>query len=298
MSQLLPLRLAAAALLAGLSCLLSGCLIAPGKFDASLALFENRSFTFTYEGEIYFLGLSGLSQMGAASETFEAECTNPETGDPRNCTPAELERQRAEWEAGAEQRAAEAKAQAEQMAAMMGEVDPSDPEAARELANMLMRQKGWDRVVPKGDGVFDVSYAITGTMDHDFLFPMIEGMPTTSPFVQFFLRDNDIVRINAPAFAAQNDNNPMAAMMGGMGAFAGLAAMSDEDEQNGETPPSLPPEFPQIEGTFTVVTRGDIEIRANNTDEGPTRTPTGRVLTWEISPRTATFPTALIDLTP
>lgn len=295
MTHHLPIRLAAAAILAGLSLVLSGCFIAPGKFDSALVLGEDDSFTFTYDGEIFFLGLSGLSQMGAAAEEFEAECTEEGSFEARECTPEEVAEQRAEWEANAPQRAAEAKQKAEQMSAMMGGIDPSDPEAAQELDEMLMRQKGWERVVPKGDGVFDVSYSITGTMDHDFLFPMIEGFPTTSPFVQFILRDGDVMRINAPAFAAQNDDNPMAAMMGGMGAMAGLAALGEQQE-GGEAPQM--PNIPQIEGTFSIVTKGSMRILANNTDEGANPTPTGEVLVWDITPRTKAAPTALVDLTP
>jgi hypothetical protein len=109
------------------------------------------------------------------------------------------------------------------------------------------------------------------------------------------LRDNDVVRINAPAFAAQNDDNPMTAMMGGMGAMAGLAALGEEAE-DGEKPEM--PDIPQIEGTFSIVLKGDMRILANNTDEGANRTPTGEVLMWEISPRSKAAPTALIDLTP
>ena len=295
MTRHLPIRLAATALLAGLSLVLSGCFIAPGKFDSTLVLGEDNSFTFDYDGEIFFLGLSGLSQMGSAAETFEAECTEDDSFEERECTPAEVAEQRAEWDANADQRAAEANRKAQQMSAMMGGVDPSDPEAAQALAEMLMRQKGWKQVVPKGDGVFDVSYSISGTMDHDFLFPMIEDFPMTSPFVQFILRDDDIVRINAPAFAAQNDDNPMAAMMGGMGAMAGLAALGEEGE-GGEKPAM--PDIPQIEGTFSIVLKGSKRILANNTDEGASRTPTGEVLVWEISPRSKAAPTALVDLAP
>ncbi|MEQ8410763.1 MAG: hypothetical protein RIC51_11390 [Erythrobacter sp.] len=289
MTRRSPIRLAAAALVAGLSLVLSGCFVSPGKFDSALLLGQDGEFTFTYDGEIFFLGLSGLSRMGAAAETFEPDCS------PDECSEQEIAEQRAEWEANAGQRAAQAKQQAEQMSAMMGGIDPSDPEAAQELAQLLTRQKGWERVVPKGDGVFEVSYSISGTMDHDFLFPMIEGFPTTSPFVQFILRDGDVVRINAPAFAAQNDDNPMAAMMGGMGAMAGLAALGEENGSN-EAPQM--PALPQIEGTFSIVTKGGMKILANNTDEGANPTPTGEVLMWDISPRTKAAPTALVDLTP
>lgn len=290
-----PIRLAAAALLAGLTLILSSCFVAPGRFDSTLTINEDDTFFFTYEGEIFFLGLSGLAQMGAAGETFEATCTEEGSFETRECTPAEVAEQRAEWDANADQRAAEAKQKAEQMAAMMGGIDPSNPKAAQELADMLMRQEGWERVVSNGDGVFEVSYAINGTLGHDFLFPIIEDFPPSSPFVQMILRKDDVLRINAPAFAAQNDN-PMGGMMGGIGALAGLAALGGQEE-GGEGPKM--PNIPQVEGTFAVILKGPMRILANNTDEGPSRTPTGgEVLAWEISPRTKAAPTALIQLAP
>jgi len=144
-------------------------------------------------------------------------------------------------------------------------------------------------VVDKGDGVFDVRFAISGELSHDFLFPVIEGFPSISPFVQLYLRKGEQVRINAPGFAAQNETSPMAGMMGGMAGMAGLAALGNEEE-----PADQMPNFPTVEGTFTIVTDGI--IRANNTDEGSVRSERGQELVWNISPRTQAAPTALIDL--
>ena len=155
--------------------------------------------------------------MGAGAEEFEAsECYDDETYEQRTCTNDEIAEQRAEWDAGAEMRAAEATQQAEQMSAMMGGIDPSDPEASAQLVSLLLRQKGWDRVEDKGDGVFDVSYYVEGELSHDFMFPVIEDVPMTNPFVQMILRDGETVRINAPGFSNSNESNPMSAMMGGM----------------------------------------------------------------------------------
>ena len=282
-------RLVATAMLAGLSLLLTGCFITPGKFTSELVLTEDDRFTFTYEGEIFFLGLSSLAEMGAAAEEFSPDtCYDDDTFEERECTAEELAEQRAQWDAMAEARAAEAAREAEQMAAMMGGLDPTDPEASAELVALLERQEGWNRVVDKGDGVFDVSYSVSGELSHDFMFPVIEGFPMTNPFVQIILRDGDVVRVNAPGFAASNENNPMGGMMAGMGGMAGLAAMGSEG-----APPEMP-EIPMIEGTFTIVTNGN--IRANNTDEGPQATSSGQRLEWQISPRTTSAPTALIDL--
>jgi len=280
----------AGALLACLSLVLTGCFISPGKFEAEMLLLEEDRFAFTYDGEIHFLGLSNLAEMEAAAERFEPEpCYEEGTFDERDCTEAELAEQRADWEAEAEERAAEAARDAEQVAAMMGGIDPSDPEASAELAALLLRQKGWERVEPLGDGVFDVRYAVSGRLSHDFLFPMIEGFPITSPFVQIYLREDDVVRIDAPGFSPQNESNPMGGLMGGMAGMAGMAAR----EMGGETETDMPP-MPVIEGTFTIVTTG--EIRANNTDEGPRNTARGQELEWDILPRTKNAPTALIDL--
>lgn len=283
-------RVLATAMLASLSLLLTGCFISPGKFTSELDLTQPGRFTFTYEGEIFFLGLSSLAQMGAASEEFTAtDCYDEETYEMRDCTEAELAQQREDWDAGAEYRAQQAKEQAEQMAAIMGGIDPSDPEASAELVRLLERQKGWNRVVDKGDGVFDVSYSVSGELSHDFMFPVIEGFPMTNPFVEMILRDGDIVRVNAPGFAPQQDGGPMTAMMGGAAGMAGLAALGSGSEGGTDMP-----NIPHPDGTFTIVTSG--KIRANNTDEGSVSTARGELLSWTISPRTTQAPTALIDM--
>ncbi|MEM7779800.1 MAG: hypothetical protein AAF697_05330 [Pseudomonadota bacterium] len=284
-------RKLATAVLASLSLLLTGCFITPGKFTSELVLMDQDRFSFTYEGEIFFIGLSDLSAMGGEEEFVSRGCYDEETYEDRECTEAELDAERAEWEAGREARAAEQAQQAEQMAALMGGVDPSNPEAAAEVAALLLRQRGWERVEDKGDGIFDVTYRIEGELSHDFMFPIIEEVPTFSPFVQIILRDDDVVRINAPGFSAGGEANPMAAMAGSMGGLGGLAAMGNDTSEGEEEMPNIP----QMEGTFTIVTTGN--IRANNTDEGSVPAEGGaEKLVWEISPRTSSAPTALIDL--
>ncbi len=292
------IRLRAAAVLAGCALALSGCFMTPGKFTSELALTGPDSFTFGYDGEIFFLGLSKLALMGAgAEESFSASCSDDETYQSRDCTPEEEAIQREEWEAGAADRAAESKRQAKQMAALMGGIDPSDPKAAEEVVSLLQRQKGWDRVVHKGDGVFDVSYRVSGTLGHDFMFPVIEGFPTTNPFVQMIQRKGGQVRINAPGFAAQNGDSGMGGLgaMMGMGSITGLAAMGAAGK-TGETGAQAEaiPEIPMIDGTFTVRAAPGMRILANNTDEGPVADANGEMLVWQISPRTTQAPTALI----
>ena len=264
---------------------------------AELAITGPDSFTFRYDGEIAFLGLSRLAQAGAAAAAaFKAEpCYNDETFAERPCTADELARQRAAWDAGAAERAAQAKKEAAQIAALMGGIDPTDPKAAEKLASLLLRQKGWERVVHKGDGVFDVSYRASGTMGHDFTFPMIEGFPPVNPFVQVFLRKGGQVRINAPGFAPQNsDAGGIGALMG-MGQIGAMAATGASAPGEGPEAAALKA-MPRIDGTFTVRAASGMRILANNTDEGPVAGTTGQRLEWKVTPRTTSAPTALVRL--
>lgn len=290
-----PLRHAGLCLLAGLSLLLSGCFISPGKFNSSLELTEDQGFSFTYEGEIFFLVLSdkGPGNDLTVSETFEpSPCFVDASSEVRDCTANELEGQRAAWERQREQDEARAKREAEQAAAIMGGINPSDPEAADRLVKLLMRQKGWERVVNKGNGLFDVSYTTQGKLTHDFIFPVIEGFPTTNPFVQIHVREGDVVRINAPGYGSMSDNMMMPALFGGMGALGGLSQLGDEENADPDAP--KPPIAP--EGTFTIRTTERMEIRANNTDEGAVEIPGGRELSWEVNAGSKDTPTALIAI--
>lgn len=275
-----PVR--AAALAAASSLALTGCLLSPGAFTSELQVMQNGTFTYSYDGEIQMLALSKLAQMADKPEEFEAECYDEEYNE-RECTLAEVNEQRAEWDAEASARAAKQREEAEDMKAFLGGVDPSNPEAAQELAAKLERQRGWEQVTYKGDGLFDVDFRISGQLTHDFAFPVIEKMQMGNMFVTVILRDGGQVRVDAPGFAAQGGGNPMQGMMAGM---AGLAQMSEENE--GEEPGKVV----VPEGTFTIITDG--RILANNTDEGPQANARGQALVWNISPRTEQAPTALI----
>lgn len=271
-----------AAALAGASALmLSGCLLSPGKFTSELHLMKDGSFSYSYDGEVQMLALSKLAEMANKSENeFKAECWDDDFED-RECTAAETAEQKKEWEANAAARKEKDAKEAEQMKAFLGGIDPSNPEAARELAERLQRQRGWESVEYKGDGLFDVDFRIAGQLSHDFAFPTIEKLPMANMFVSVNLRDGKQVRVDAPGFAAQGGGNPMQGMMSGM---MGLAAMSEE---GGEAPKLVLPE-----GTFSIVTDG--RILANNTDEGPQANAHGQALVWNISARTEQAPTALI----
>ena len=278
-------RLAGAVVLAAMSLALSGCLLSPGKFVSTLDLRKGGMFTYTYEGEIHLLALSKLAQMDAErDEKFSPEACYDDDFNDRECTEEELAEQRKTWDDGAAERKAKKEKDAEAARALLGGIDPYDPAAADELATRLRRQTGWKRVENKGDGLFEVSFALTGRIDHDFHFPTMEGFPVSNFFVAVTRRADGTVRVNAPGFAPQGSGNPFQGMMGAMGGVP----LPGEDGEPGA------PALPKIDGSFTITTDG--EILANNTDEGPTASTMGKTLAWTVNVRTKAAPTALIRI--
>ncbi|HNN56570.1 MAG TPA: hypothetical protein PKG84_09520 [Novosphingobium sp.] len=275
-------RLAAAGLAVLLSMALAACLVLPGKFTSTLDLRKDGRFSYTYSGEIFLLGLSKLAQMdSAANDKFEpSTCYNDDDDmTERECTKDELAQQQSEWEDSHKAAVEKKKKEAEEMRAMLGGIDPSDPKAAEELAARLRRQAGFTRVDYKGDGVYDVDFAVSGHLDYDFTFPTMERVQMTLPFVVLNRRNDATVRFDAPAFTAAN-NGGMNAM--GAGMAAGDPGMQDI------------PNMPQLDGHLVLTTDG--QILANNTDEGPQRDPAGQKLEWHVTPRSGAAPTALIKL--
>ena len=234
----------------GMAALLSGCLLAPGSFVSTLDLRKDGQFSFTYSGEISMVGLSRLSQM-ADNEEGGGEQAGGDDG--------------------------------EAFKALLGGIDPADPAAGEEIAGNLARQKGWNRVEYRGDGLFSVDFAIASSMSHDFVFPLIEDLPMANNFVQAHLREGNVVRIEAPGFSAEGAGASPAS------GFLQAATMGGGEEE-GETPSPLP----ELDGRFTITT--DAAILANNTDEGPQNVANGQQLSWVVNRRLQAAPMALIRL--
>jgi hypothetical protein len=287
-------RIAAAGVLVGLAALLSACFLSPGKFDARLDLKRDGSFHFAYQGQIYLLALSKLADLASQAEANEGEfvaqpCYEEDSFEERECSDEELAQQRKDWDDARAAKLANAEKESASMRALLGGIDPADPAAAQELTERLRRQEGWRKVEYKGDGLFEVDFAIDSKLAHDFAFPTFERFPMGNFFVMANRRAGGVVRIDAPAFAVQGAGNPFQGMMSGMAGAMGAFATEGEGEEA-----DAPPLIPEMEGTFTVVTDG--EILANNTDEGPVAGPGGKVLTWKVNKRTQSPPTALIQL--
>ncbi len=278
---------AAAVFAAAAGLALTACIVTPGKFEATLDLRRDGSFTFSYDGEIYLIALSKLAEMsGRHDQLFtETPCYDDETFEERPCTEDELAEQRESWEQQAESRRQQAEREAEQMKHVLGGIDPGDPAAAEELAARLRRQEGWKRVEYRGDGMFDVEFSLASRFGHDFAFPTLERFPMQNTFVVANMRQGNSVRIEAPGFV-QGSANPFQSMMAGFGAPNPVSPVADDRE--------APPQMPEMDGTFRIVTDG--RVLANNTDEGPIAGAGGQVLEWKVNRRTQAAPMALIQL--
>jgi hypothetical protein len=152
--------------------LLSGCLLTPGKFSARLAVNADRSFTFSYQGEVIALdpdkAMSG-AMTGAMSGV--------------------LDRDAKAKSAGASDREAESS-------------DTSAKNAA--LAEALGREAGYRTVRYLGGNRFLIDYQLSGTLSHGFVFPFNSDAGAIFPFLSVELRGNGTVRIKAPGFAADD----------------------------------------------------------------------------------------------
>ncbi|MCW3846067.1 hypothetical protein OF829_02380 [Sphingomonas sp. LB-2] len=177
----------AAALLLPLA-LLSACLFQPGKFESTLTVHKDRSFTFTYKGEVVALDLEGMNGLPGMS-AGDAAATDGST--PDNTAAAEEEQT------------------PEQKAAAKAAKD----EEYRELAANLAKEYGYRTVEYRGDGVFYVDYAISGVLTHEFVYPYNQDAAMIFPWVTVELRGGDTLKIKAPGYAKQD--------MSGMGAAGG-----------------------------------------------------------------------------
>ncbi len=192
---------------------LSGCFLQPGKFDSTLDLRKDGSFTFAYKGQIYLLALSKIADMASKQESdgekFVQQTCEDEDFKERTCTADEIAEQKRSWDEERQKKKQEDQKNAEMMRAMLGGIDPADPAAAKELADRLRKQAGWRSVTYVGDGLFEVDFSLSSKLTHDFVFPTIERFPMADAFVLTNRRADGAVRVEAPAFTAQSAINPM-----------------------------------------------------------------------------------------
>ena len=175
--------------------LLSGCLLVPGKFTSSLDIRADRSFTFTYRGEVIAQDTDSM----VPSDSPGGE----KSGDDASIKPTAFFQE----DTGATDGAS---------------AKPDSPETRAKmeaLAEALTKEKGFRSVRYLGKGKFDIDYALSGTLTHTFLFPFNTDAEVLVPFIAVELRGDDRVRVKAPGFANGQDK-ARAPMGGGNGSDA------------------------------------------------------------------------------
>ncbi|MBO9624352.1 MAG: hypothetical protein J7500_16710 [Sphingomonas sp.] len=258
----------AAALLMPLA--LAACLFTPGKFASTLDIRADRSFTFTYKGEIQALDLKRLS--GKATEAAIKEKGKDEDSDDAKDDPAVLTG-----------------------AVLVQSDDKKDPDLAltpeekaerdaeyRELATQIAKEAGYRTVEYRGDGLFWVDYAISGKLSHGFAFPYNQDAQMVFPFVVIELRGKDVVRVKAPGFAQQDSS--------GLGGAGAMGAMSEGmGDGMGK---AMGYESAKMAGTFTLTTNA--EIVSQNQEDGARAGAAGKTIVWTVNNRTKDAPTAVL----
>ncbi|WP_242128825.1 hypothetical protein [Sphingobium sp. Sx8-8] len=174
------------------SLLLSACLVTPGKFESALDIRADRSFTFTYKGEIL------ASDVGKGLGSSPSMGDDPIDGATPKDQPSTL------------QIAVQKKEQAapEDFSAKN---DKSDEQQMQAIAAALTREKGFRAARYMGNHRFEIDYAINGRLTHAFLFPFNSDAQIVLPFVAVELRGDDRVRMKAPGYSNGFDKsqNPM-----------------------------------------------------------------------------------------
>ena len=233
--------------------LLTGCLLAPGKFVSTMNINADRSFTFTYVGEVHSLNADGIGDMMKDTPT--------DTDDSIDLDEPVAEPTAALWQ--------------DEDAAPADDWTPSSSESSKAmseeekkaLAETLSKEAGYRKVEYRGKDVFFVDYAISGKLDHAFVFPYNLDGEIIFPFVVAEVRANGTVRVKAPAFAKSASRNDM----------SGMGKGNDK-----------------IDGTFTLTTNA--EIVSQNNEDGASDAGGKKTIAWRITPSTADAPNAVLRM--
>lgn len=170
--------------------LLVSCVLTPGKFVSTLTINANRSFAFSYVGEVVSIepddSVRELSDLKSTSETETKPADEPA-------------------------KKAAAKARAEKRNRM--------------IAAALTKEAGYRKVIYLGEGKFSIDYAVRGTLNHGFNWPYNLDGEVIFPFISVELRQGGLVRVKAPAFA--NEGSRAVPGLPGGGAVADPAGRLD-----------------------------------------------------------------------
>jgi hypothetical protein len=182
------------AFVAAAALVLSSCILSPGKFVSTLHIAKDRSFTFTYVGEVILLDPASAMQQGM-QEGLNSAASSDENG------------------------MAEEGDISDNLAAADPAPPPSSPAAetdqhiaeGRAIAESLSKEVGYRSVEYVGKNKFRVDYSMTGRLDRSFAYPINLDAKSIIPWVAVEVRKDRTARIMAIAFG------DMESGMGGAG---------------------------------------------------------------------------------
>lgn len=260
--------------------MLTSCLLVPAKFTSTLDIRADRSFTFTYVGEV-LLPKSDKPASGDSEDSPDEESATPSSDE------AQLFRIAAGTTPGAKGtsgkggagKGATGKDKASKSPDDFG--DTSDEAGQfRRLVQTLSAEYGYRSVRYIGNRKLAIDYRITGRLDHAFVFPFNPDGEVILPFLAIELRGKDRVRVKAPGFANEQAASSALGSMGGLGGLSG-------SDSNGS----------QLDGTFTITTNA--EVVSQNQEDGAQSLPDGsRKLVWAVNPGTRDAPLAVLRVSP
>lgn len=238
---------------------LVGCAFSPGKFTSSLTLLADRSFTFTYQGEVIAVDIAGEMAKGMG-DAFKSD-----DKDKKDTSTTALLRDAA-WQD--EDAAGNATEPADEDARESADDKAKKEAKFKAIGEALTREAGYRSVTYKGDGVFLIDYQISGKLTHNFLWPYNLDAEVIFPFVVIELRGKEQVRVKAPAFG---DN---------------------ESPGKGKTEDSKA----KLDGTFTLITDG--ELVSQNNEDGAKTEGGRKTVTWKATPLSKDAPMAVVRVSP
>ncbi|MET1110487.1 MAG: hypothetical protein ABWX67_03060 [Allosphingosinicella sp.] len=177
------------AFVAAAALVLSSCILSPGKFVSTLHIAKDRSFTFTYVGEVILLDPAAAMQQGMEDGLAGSGESTPtdENGDPIANS--------AEPPPPAAPAAESAKSIAE----------------AKAIAEALSKEVGYRSVEYLGKNKFRVDYSMTGKLDRSFVYPINMDAKSIIPWIAVEVRKDRTARIMAIAFGDQQTDMANAA---------------------------------------------------------------------------------------
>jgi len=172
------MHLARIPIVAAACLLLASCILSPAKFVSTLDIKADRSFTFTYVGEVLLTDPKEAMAKGMADGLGNSTGSSSDRPD--------------EEDGPAPPPAAAPAAPAVE--------DISTIAKRRALAETLAKEVGYRSVEYLGRNKFRVDYAMSGRLDRSFLYPINIDAQSILPWIAIEVRKDRTARVTALAF--------------------------------------------------------------------------------------------------